>query len=121
MASIITTQLAASLIQEYQAQNSTPTGPSIMTPDGQYLKGFFIDRQSLETILSNPAFVGLSVYLAKDPNFVGSKTNVFTLVFAGAEPNPNWVEGSTTTTAYINPGDVYDFTIPCPPYCGTLG
>jgi hypothetical protein len=121
MASIIDPQLATSLIQEYQAQNSTAAGPAMMTPDGKFLNGFFIDRQSLEAILNNPNFVGISLYLAKDPNNVGSKENIFTIVFAGAEPNPNWVQGSTTATPYLNTGDPYDNLFPCPPYCGSLG
>ena len=117
MASIIDPQLATSLIQEYQTQNSTAAGPAIMTPDGKYLNGFFIDRQSLEAILtSNPQIVGISLNLAKHPDFIGSKENIFTIVFAGAEPN----NAQNPVTPYISSGDIYDFVQPCPPYCSNL-
>jgi hypothetical protein len=116
MASVIDPVLAKSLIQEFQQQNAAPSGPGLKTPDGPYLNGFFIDRQSLDAILSNPAVVGISLYLAKNPGFVGSPDNIFTLVFAGAEPN----NAPNPATPYVNNGDIYNQIPPCPPWCGTL-
>jgi hypothetical protein len=116
MASIIDPTVAKSLIKEFQQQNASSNGPAIKTSDGQYLNGFFIDRESLDAILSNKNFVGLSVYLAKHPDFLGNPENIFTLIFAGAEPNNE----PGAKTAYVNNGDVYDQLPPCPPYCGSL-
>ncbi|HEY8784771.1 MAG TPA: hypothetical protein VIM16_24310 [Mucilaginibacter sp.] len=117
MASIIDPESAKSLIKEYQQHNASSEGPGLLTPDKQFLNGFFIDRQSLESVLSNPKVVGVSLHLAKHPDFAGSAGNHFTMVFAGAEPNT----AVGATAPYVNTGDAYDFTNPCPPYCSILG
>ncbi len=117
MASIIDLGSAQSLVQEYQQQNSSAGGPGLLTPDGQLIKGYFLDRESLEALLSNPNVVGISLQYAKDPNFVGDPDNVFTLVYAGAEPN----NADGATTIYLNTGDIYCAPPPCPPICMTLG
>ena len=119
MASIIDPKLAKILIKNYQEQNSAPSGPALKTPDGQYLNGFFIDRECIEAVLKNPAVTGLSLCLAKQPDNQDSKENIFTIVFAGAEPNPDWTEGSNTVR-YLNSGDAYEYTLPCPPFCSSL-
>jgi hypothetical protein len=116
MASIIDLALAKSLIKEFQNQNASENGPGLLTPNQQNLNGFFIDRQSLDAILGNPQFVGVSIYLAKHPDFVGAADNIFTLVFAGAEPNT----APGATTPYISTGDIYEMVSPCPPYCSDL-
>lgn len=81
-----------------------------------YLNGFFIDRTVLESILNNPDAVGLSIYLAKHPDFSGKPDNVFTLTIAAAELNTE----SGATTPYVNKGDIYCESPPCPPWCGKL-
>jgi hypothetical protein len=116
MASIIDPTLAKSLIKEFHQHNSSETGPALKTPDGQFLKGFFIDRKSLESILSNPKVAGVSVHLAKHPDFAGKPDHVFTMAIAGAEPN----SAPNAATPYVSSGDVYDFMPPCPPYCTSL-
>lgn len=121
MSAIIDPQLAKTLIQAYQAQNSRNAENAIKTVDGQNLNGYYIDRASLEAVLKNPAFTGVSVYFAKHPDAAASIENIITIIFVGAEPNPKWVEGSTTETKYINSGDAYDSVPPCPFECGTLG
>ena len=120
MSSVIDTQTAKNLILEYRAQNSATSGPGIITPDGHFLNGYFIDRTSIETILSNSDIVGLSLYLAIDPACSGSGKNVFTIMFSGSIPNPNWVEGSTTETTYLTTGDIYEYNDYCPPHCQDL-
>jgi len=117
MASIIDLELAKSLIKEFQKQNVSPGGPDLKTPDGQHLKGFFIDRQSLDTILSDPACVGLSLHLAKHPDAIGSNENKFTIAIAGAQLNT----GINPKTPYERVGHVWDLLNPCPPYCTDLG
>jgi hypothetical protein len=117
MASIIDPESAKSLIQEYQQQNASAGGPAIKTPDDQFLNGFFIDRESLESVLSNPKVAGVSLHLAKHPDFAGSSDNKFTVVFAGAEPNT----AAGATTPYVNTGDPFDNVMPCPPYCSAFG
>jgi len=117
MASIIDPASAKSLIQEYQQQNAAPGGPAIKTHEGHHLHGFFIDRQSLEAILSNPKAVGVSLYFAKHPDFVGAASNHFTVIHVAAEPNT----ALGVTAPYINTGDAYcDPPPPCPPNCGTI-
>jgi hypothetical protein len=119
MASIIDRTLAKSLIKEYQNQNAAQGGPCLVTPTEDFLSGYYIDRQSLEAILKNPAFTGLSVYLAKHPNYVGSKENCFTIVFAGAQPNVNFTAGGDVPP-YTNPDDLYEYLDNCPPACGDV-
>ena len=79
--------------------------------------GYFLDRKSLETILSNPKVAGVSLHLAKHPASTGSAEHHFTVFYAGAEPNttPN------AATPYVKTGDVYGGDVPpCPPSCSTL-
>ena len=117
MATIIDLALAKHLVHEYEHQNSSAGGPGLLTPDGQFLKGYFLDRESLEALLSNPKVAGISLLFAKDLNFVGQPENVFTLIFAGAEPNNE----SSAKAPYKNIGDIYCAPPPCPPICMKLG
>jgi hypothetical protein len=116
MASIIDPESAKSLIKEYQQQNSAAGGPAIKTPEGQFLNGYFLDRESLETILSNPNVAGVSLHLAKHPASTGSPEHHFTVLFAGAEPN----KAANPATPYVNTGNVYKDVPPCPPMCSNL-
>ena len=113
MASKIDPTLAKSLIKEFQQQNSTTGGPALKTQDGSLLNGFFIDRQSLDSILADPKIAGLSLIFAKHPDAAGEKDNKFTLVFTGVVPN----DAPDATTPYISSGDAYDNMQPCPPWC----
>jgi hypothetical protein len=108
---IIDPATAKSLIQEYQSQNSAPGGSAIVTPNGQFLNGYFLDRGSIEDLLSNPNAVGISLLLAKDPNFVGAPTRQFTVLFTGA---------TGSAAPYLASGNIYGPTPPCPPQCVTL-
>ncbi|WP_428328064.1 hypothetical protein [Mucilaginibacter sp.] len=119
MASIIDRTLAKSLIENYKQQNATAGGSALLTPDEQLLNGYFIDRASLDAILSNPVFVGLNVHLAKHPDFPDSEKNIITIVFAGAQPNPDY-NGSNGVAPYLNSGDLYELVGACPPFCGGL-
>ena len=119
MASIIDPKKAKALIKEYQKQNAAQGGPCLVTPDKQYMNGYYIDRESIEAILSNPEFTGISVYLAKHPDYVDSKENCFTICFAGAQPNLKGGPGDDPSP-YTNPGDIYDRVDPCPSSCGDL-
>ena len=116
MATIIDRTLAKSLIKEYQTQNAAPGGPAIKTTDGHFLNGYFLDRKSLETILSNPNAAGVSLHLAKHPAAAGSAENQFTVLYAGAEANT----APGAVAPYVNNGDIYGDTPPCPPYCPSL-
>ena len=116
MASKIDPTLAKSLIKEFQQQNSIAGGPALKTQDGSLLNGFFIDRQSLDAVLSDPEIVGISLSFAKHPSSVGSPDNIFTLVFSGAIPNTD----PKSTYSYLSSGDMYDNMAPCPPWCTGL-
>jgi len=119
MASIIDKALAQSLIDSYRAQNSSSTGPGLLTPDGQFLNGFFIDRDSLDSILSNDDFAGISIHFAKHPDFPTGDQNIFTIIFAGAVPNPDYERGNGMVP-YLNNDHVFDQVEPCPPVCANL-
>jgi hypothetical protein len=116
MASIIDPESAKSLIAEYKKQNAADGGPGITTPDKQFLHGYFLDRESLEHLLSNPKVVGVSLHFAKHPDHIGSPHNHFTMLYAGAEPNTT----SNATTTHINTGPIYGNTPPCPEVCGSI-
>lgn len=116
MASPIDPALAKSLIKEFQAQNASASGPGLTTPDGSFINGFFIDRQSLETILSDPKVEGVSVKYAKHPDFSGQPGNVFTIIIVGAVTNTN----PAAATQYISSGEYFDQMPPCPPICTSL-
>lgn len=115
MASIIDRGLAKSLIQQFRKENAAQGGPALLTENGDFVNGFFIDRASLETVLSNANFAGIHVYLAKHPTFDGKEGRNYTIVFAGSVPTP---PGSATP--YTSPGDVYEMMPPCPPVCSDL-
>lgn len=117
MATIIDPALAKGLIQEYKQQNASDDGPQILTPDDQLLSGFFIDRESLEALLANPNVVGVSINLAKHPDFLGNEGNYFTILYSGAELNTQ----INAQTPYINTGDICGGPPPCPPYCTDIG
>jgi hypothetical protein len=115
MATIIDPDKAKSLIQEYRNQNSAAGGPALVTPDKKPHHGFFIDRQSLEDALSNPNVVGISLNLAKHPDYAGKPDRVFTLVYSGA------TLGASGEPPYESAGNIYCKPPPCPPNCSDLG
>jgi hypothetical protein len=112
MVTTIDPELAASLINEYRQQNAVTGDTGLLTPDLQSLNGYFIDRESLESLLDNPNVVGINLMLAKDPDFVGHPRKVFTVLFAGAEKNRR--DGSAP---YVNTGNICGPPPPCPPMC----
>jgi hypothetical protein len=116
MATIIDPTLAENIIQEFRNQNKASAEYALKTPDGLFLNGFFIDRECLESILSDKDYVGIHVYFAKDPDFTGKPDYVYTLTITGTKLNT----APSATTPYVNDGDIYDKTPPCPPYCGSL-
>jgi hypothetical protein len=116
MASIIDPELAKSLINEFQQHNSSSKGPHLTTPDGSFINGFFVDRKSLEGILSDSNIVGVSLQYAKHPDFTGKDDNVFTIILVGAVPNTD----PGATSMYKSSGDPVDKLPPCPPNCVTL-
>lgn len=119
MSSVIDKTLAKSLISNYQTQNSGTGGPALVTPDGQFLNGFFISRRCLDAILSDNNCVGVSVHFAKHPDHIGSTDNIFTLVLTGAEPNPDYPEVNGATP-YVGRYETWDQLTPCPPFCTDL-
>jgi len=119
MASVIDKTTAQSLISGYQAQNSGTNGPALLTPDDQFLNGFFISRRCLDAILSDRNNVGVSVHFAKHPDFPSSTDNKFTLILTGAEINPDYpdVPGAAP---YVGRYENWDQLSPCPPFCTEL-
>lgn len=109
MASKIDPELAKSLVQEFQKENESANGPSLKTIEGHNLRGYFIDRESLEEILKDPNATGISLSHAKHPDASGKPANASTLVYSAAIPN--------ISTAAANAQDVYGPTPTCPPVC----
>jgi hypothetical protein len=116
MSSPIDPQLAKSLINEFQLQNASASGPGLITQDGSFLNGFFLDRKSLESLLHDPNVAGISLQFAKHPDFAGKEENVFTIVFVGAVPNND----PHAKAPYKSHGYYMDKTPPCPPTCCEL-
>ena len=116
MASPIDPTLAKSLIGEFRDQNASASGPGLTTPDGSFINGYFIDRQSLESILNDPKIEGISVEYAKHPDFTGQPGNVFTIIIVGAVTNTD----PAASTQYISSGEYFDQMPICPPYCTSL-
>jgi hypothetical protein len=116
MASTIDPESAKSLIKEYQQQNGSAGGPGLLTPDKQLLNGFFIERESLEKLLSNSKVAGISLHFAKHPDFAGAPGHHFTMFYAGAEHNTE----SNPKTPYVNTGEIYKDPPPCPTFCTKL-
>jgi hypothetical protein len=119
MSTVIDKTLAKNLISSYQTQNSAVGGPALLTPDGQFLNGFFISRRSLDAILSTPSNIGVSVHFAKHPDHANATENIFTLMLTGAEANPDYPEVNGATP-YVGRYEVWDQIMPCPPSCTDL-
>jgi hypothetical protein len=113
MASKIDPGKAQSLIQEYRNQNKAAGDNSWKTPDGQHLNGFFIDRESLESLLADKKNAGIHVHFAKHPDFSGKPDNVNTVVYSGSAPNTQ----PGASTPYVSNGITYSAEFPCPPWC----
>lgn len=121
MASTIDPKLALQLINEYRNQNVADGGPGLKTEDNHFLNGYFIDRESLEEILSHPDVTGVSIDIAKHPDFVGSPKNVFTLVYVGAKPRHHHEGDHDGQPPLVPVGSTYcGPPPPCPPWCVKL-
>ncbi|HVS93315.1 MAG TPA: hypothetical protein VHE59_14855 [Mucilaginibacter sp.] len=117
MATIIDRAQAQSLIRQFQAENSATGGPNLLTPDGNFLNGFFVDADSLNAIMATDADIaGIHVYFAKHPSYDGQPGRYYTIMIAGSEKNT--AQGATTP--YVSSGDVFDSSPPCPPMCTNL-
>jgi hypothetical protein len=119
MSAVIDKPTAKVLIAAYQTQNSGTGGPALKTPEGEFLNGFFITRRVLDAILSDKNTIGVSVHFAKHPDFPTSTDNIFTLVLAGAEPNPEYPEVNGAAP-YVGRYETWDQIGPCPPFCTCL-
>jgi hypothetical protein len=111
---------ANSLIKAYVTQNDNQqTGLRIK--GGGLLKGFFIDKSSIDSIYkefaANPDFAGLSLYMAKNPEHmdVSDRSNIFTLIVSGAATNK-----ASKDPVYTN-GETYEYVDTCPVHCGDTG
>jgi hypothetical protein len=116
MASQIDKEQAKSLMQEFRTQNQSKGEHALLTPDGQHIHGYFLDRESLENILSDKNNAGIHVYFAKHPDFAGEPDNVNTLLYTGSEPNPD----PKVKAQYLSKGPVFVSSPPCPPVCSII-
>jgi len=113
MASKIDPELAKSLKQEFHSRNKAAGEHALKTPEGHHLKGFFIDRETLESILKNEKAAGIHVHLAKHPDYAGKDDHVNTLLVSGSELNTQ----AGAATPYVSTGETYSNSLPCPPWC----
>ncbi len=114
MAKKLDPEKAKSLIHEFRNQNRAAGDQGWKTPEGHHLNGFFIDRESLESILKNEKVAGIHVSFAKHPDFEGKPDNVHTIAVSGSVATP---PGSTAP--YSSTQESYCDFPPCPPYCST--
>src|SRR5579862_1748367 len=112
MAKQLDPEKAKSLIQEFRNQNRAAGDHAWKTPDGHHLNGFFIDRESLETILKNEKVAGIHVSFAKHPDFEGKPDNVHTIAVSGSVPTQ-----PGAATPYASTQESYCGFPPCPPFC----
>ncbi|MBS1528577.1 MAG: hypothetical protein JST19_23225 [Bacteroidetes bacterium] len=118
MATIIDRAQAQNLIQQFQAENSAAGGPNLLTTDGNFLNGFFVDADCVNAIMaSDPNIAGIHVYFAKHPLYDGQPGRYYTIMIMGSEINT----APGAATPYVSNGDVFDTNPPCPPYCCNLG
>jgi len=113
MANNIDPELAKSLKKEFQQQNEAAGEHAWKTPDGQHLRGFFINRETLESILKDEKVAGIHVYFAKHPDFVGKPDKVHTLTISGSVPNTQ----PGAAAPFVASGNEVTNWPPCPPYC----
>lgn len=98
----------------------------MLTHHGKPLKGFYIEREHLEEILADKRFTGIHFYLAKHHEHQNTHDNVFTLVYTGARPNPDYDavgangKDGIRHAPYLNDGEMYDDTKTCPDHCGDV-
>lgn len=103
------------MIKDFRVQNDG-SAIGMLTAKGEYIKGFYINKEPIEEILKSSA-TGISFYFAKHPDMIGSKKRYYTLVYVGAKQTiTKTAVGSDTT--YVNDGPVYDYVDPCPKACG---
>ena len=112
MTSKIDPELAKSLKKEFQDSNEAAGEHAWKTADGHFLKGFYIDRESIESLLKDEKVAGIHVYFAKHPDFVGKPDKVHTLTVSGSVPNSTPGEAPFVAT-----GDVISNVPPCPTMC----
>lgn len=119
MSAVIDRNFAKSLINDFQSLNTSSNGPALTAPNGEPLKGFYIDRRCLDAILSDKNNTGVFVHLAKHPQHPGTSDNTITLILTGVEPNPafNDIDG---VAPYVGKYEDWDQIMPCPPNCVEL-
>jgi len=124
--SVVPVADALKRIAEFKTQNDASNFP-LTTNDNKNLVGFYINGDDLRAILSNPnSYDGVSVYLANDYGASQSGAqHVYSLVFMGAKKRPyDQTQGmSYDNTPFANPktdATTYDFTLPCPTFCGNF-
>lgn len=107
----IESELAKKIIKEYNDQNAAVPESALKTKDDENLKGFFIDKETLETILNNADCEGIHVMLAKHPDFIGSEKHIFNILITGANTNSSTSNTIAANTDIFGPGPT------CPTVC----
>lgn len=125
----IDTALAKKLIQEYQKENNA-SPYQLQTYEGKPLKGYFIDRAALDTILKDKSQSGISIYLATDNRVPPgqSRARKYTLIYMGGRytrDSSRIINGPVKTNSVKSKGGdddnfSFDFSRPCPNACGNF-
>jgi hypothetical protein len=106
----------ASMRQQFRDDN---TNLLLLGRDGNPLKGYYIDTADIKEILRSPnKYSGISFYLGKHPDHLGSKHRVYTLMFMGAKANPT--QPGKPFSYSDDATRVYDHVSVCPDECGTF-
>ena len=107
----IESELAKKIIKEYSEQNAASPESALKTKDGENLNGFFIDKETLEFIISNPDCEGIHIMLAKHPDFIGSNKHIFNILITSAKTNSSTSNAIAANTDIFGPGPT------CPTIC----
>jgi hypothetical protein len=115
MAQQLDPEKSKSLIQEFRNQNKAAGDHAWKTPEGHHLNGFFIDRESLESLLKDEKVAGIHVSFAKHPDFEGKPDNVHTIAVSGSIPNTQ----PGAATPFTSTAQCLCNYPPCPPLCSS--
>jgi hypothetical protein len=107
---------AKGMIKDFRTENERSPFP-LLTVKKEPLRGFYIDRPSLEDALKAPGATGISFYFARADGTTAEKT--YTLVFIGANNRgTDAVPDITNNDGTKGENQAQDYIKPCPDHCG---
>jgi hypothetical protein len=108
--------LAKKMIESFVIENGSSSLP-LLTSTSEKLKGFYIDRQSLQKALSSTRATGVSFYLGK---VIGGAPRTYTLIYMGAKQQGPDTAPDITNSLDRDVNPPQDYIKPCPTHCGNF-